>query len=53
MYLVPGDRVTLLLQSEALLNGEYTVEQVDLVTPGVRLSLRGYSADGYKPPRPC
>lgn len=50
IYLSPGDRVTMDTSTWGFANGEYEVLQVDLDTPGVRVTLRAYVADVYADP---
>lgn len=50
IYLSPGERITIASVATPFINGEFKVEQVDLATPGVRVTLKGYTAAAYVDP---
>lgn len=49
-YWAPGKRIAIASVSAPHLNGYYEVMQVDLASPGVSVSLRGYVEDAYRDP---
>lgn len=50
LYLIPTDVITINFPSAPFLNGDWSVEQVDLAEVGAAVTLSGYSPDVYADP---